>query len=146
MKQIYHRYETWECFKAGFYDQSPPNGMTDDQCREAYRKHLADPNTFQSGIDRVFAEWVISCEHFLTNVHINRIAWLGQASMCILTGVPSKYRSGFYLLSKTEQVHANRLSEYNIRDWSNSAEFVRPSRARVSGRLDEQRVFGWNTR
>jgi len=146
MRQVYHRYEKWECFKAGFYNQSPPPGMTDDQCREAYRDHLRDIATFQAGIDQVFAEWQISCEHFLTNPHINRIAWLGQASMCILTGVPAKYRAGFYLLSATEQTHANRLSEYNIRDWSDSAAFVRSPRAGVHQRLDGQRVFRWDSR
>jgi len=141
VKQIYHRYETWECFKAGFYAQSPPDGMTDEQCKESYRDHLRDLDAFQRGVDRVFAEWPISCEHFLTNASINRIAWLGQASMCILTGVPSRYRGGFFLLTPSEQVHANRLSEYNIRDWTNSTGFVCGPRVPVRRRVEEKRLF-----
>lgn len=131
MKRIYHRYEKWECFKAGFYNQSPPEGMTDDDCRNAYRDHLRDPEIFQRGIDRVFSEWPHSCDHFLTNENINRIAWLGQASMCILTGISSKYRGGFFLLSPTGQTHANRLSEYNIKDWQRGVETGRCLHKRV---------------
>ena len=30
----------------------------------------------------VIVEWVNSCEHYLSNFAMNRIAWVGQAAMC----------------------------------------------------------------
>jgi hypothetical protein len=48
---------------------------------------------------------------------MNRIAWLGQASMCYATGVPSKYSAGFYILSKDQQDKANRSALEFLNLW-----------------------------
>ena len=51
-------------------------------------------------MERVVKEWPVSCEHFLTKHGMNRIAWLGQASMCIETGIPRFFRGGFNLMTQ----------------------------------------------
>ena len=61
--------------------------------------------------------WVKSCEHYLTNTSMNRIAWLGQASMCLDTGIPSKYCSGFNLLSDEQKNNANLIALDALNDW-----------------------------
>jgi hypothetical protein len=48
---------------------------------------------------------------------MNRIAWLGQASMCYATKIPSKYSSGFYLLTDKEQDKANRSALEYLNKW-----------------------------
>ena len=53
MRRIYHTWDEWECFPAGFYEPRPPAGMTDDEAREAYRAFLADDEAFRHGLDRV---------------------------------------------------------------------------------------------
>lgn len=114
--RIFHTYEKWECHKAGFY-ASNYEGLTSAQCQEKYRAFLADVDKFEAAARKVTSEWINSCEHYLTNSAMNRIAWIGQASMCYETGVPSKYCSGFNLLSESEQEAANMVALDVINDW-----------------------------
>ena len=117
MKRIYHHWEKWECFKAGFYETSPPPGITAEQATEEYAIFLRDTARFEAALQRVLLEWKYSCEQFLSNEHLNRIAWLGQASMCIATGVPSCFRGGFKLLSDADQATANAKADEYLQRW-----------------------------
>jgi ParB-like chromosome segregation protein Spo0J len=114
--RIFHTYDKWECEKAGFYAQKV-DGMTADECREAYRSFLADPDRFRAAATCVIQEWENSCEHYLTNFAMNRIAWIGQASMCYATGVPSKFCGGFNLLTPEQQQEANEVALDVLNDW-----------------------------
>jgi len=114
--RIFHTYEKWECHKAGFY-ASNFEGMTAQECQEAYRDFLSDSGRFKAALDRVINEWQFSCEHYLTNFAMNRIAWLGQAAMCQATGIPSKYCSGFNLLTDEQKEEANLIALDALNDW-----------------------------
>jgi hypothetical protein len=114
--RIFHTWEKWECHKAGFY-ASKKDGMTQEQCENAYAEFLSDSERFKQGLEGVLNNWVNSCEHYLTNKAMNRIAWLGQAAMCYSTGVPSKYCSGFNLLSQDQQDAANELALEYLNKW-----------------------------
>jgi ParB-like chromosome segregation protein Spo0J len=114
--RVFHTYDKWECFKAGFY-ATTKEGMTEAQCKEAYRAFLADISRFSDALGHVIVEWKNSCEHYLTNVAMNRIAWLGQASMCYATGVPATFRGGFCLLSQDEQKRANEAALEYLNKW-----------------------------
>ena len=83
----------------------------------AYRLILADTERFRQAIARVVAEWPNSCEQFLTNTGMNRVAWLGQAAVCIETGVGREYRTSFYELSNEEQIAANKVAAEAIAMW-----------------------------
>lgn len=114
--RIFHTYEKWECYKAGFY-ASRKEGMTAEQCEQAYAEFLGDDNRFSLALNGVITEWKYSCEHYLTNKSMNRIAWLGQASMCYATGVPSKYCAGFNLLTEEQQTKANEIALTFLNKW-----------------------------
>lgn len=118
MKQIFHPWHEWECFRAGFYDTKSP--MTPDQAKNAYAEFLADIPRFQAAMRKVLLFWKNSCEHFLSNPNINRIAWLGQASMCIETGVPSIFKGGFKRLSVDQQRAANEAAKQVLQGWLNA--------------------------
>ena len=115
--RIFHTFDKWECAKAGFYESKPPKGMSAEQCKEAYRDLLADDDAFRKALDRVITEWKNSCEHYLTNAAMNRIAWLGQASLCIALGIPSEFRSGFTLLTEEQQSNANQIALEALNKW-----------------------------
>ncbi len=117
LARVYHPWTSWECFRSGFYNTVPPVGMTSEQAKEKYRDFLRDLKQFESGILRVFDEWPNSCEHFLTNHSMNRIAWIGQAAMCISTGISNSFRGGFKLLTIEEQNAANQLAEQFLQEW-----------------------------
>jgi hypothetical protein len=84
--RIFHTFDKWECHKAGFY-KNIKDGWTNEECELEYIRILTDENLFRSSLKRVIEEWNNSCEHYLTNKSMNRIAWLGQASVCIASGI-----------------------------------------------------------
>lgn len=114
--RIFHTYESWECHKAGFY-ATTKDGMNRQQCEEEYRKLLTDEDAFATALHGVILEWKHSCEHYLTNVAMNRIAWLGQASLCYAKGIPSCFRGGFSLLTEAQQEAANNLALVYLNRW-----------------------------
>lgn len=117
MNRIYHTWDKWECYPAGFYEGKPPEGLKAEECEDIYRHLLQDLPEFQSALLRVITEWPNSCEHYLSNESMNRIAWLGQAALCIERGIPSCFRGGFNLLSKEQQDAANNSALMALNTW-----------------------------
>lgn len=114
--RIFHTFDKWECHKSGFY-ASKKEGMTSEECELAYAEYLSNEDRFRGGLDGVINNWINSCEHYLTNKSMNRIAWLGQAAMCYSTGVPSKFCAGFNLLSPEQQDKANLIALDGLNFW-----------------------------
>lgn len=114
--RIFHTFDKWECHKAGFYE-SKKDGMTKEQCEIAYMEFLSNYDAFRSALQSVITKWKYSCEHYLTNRAMNRIAWLGQASVCYATGVPSVFCSGFNLLSDDQKDMANNIALEYLNKW-----------------------------
>jgi hypothetical protein len=117
INRVYHPWQMWECYRAGFYETAAPGGMKSDEAKEAYRTFLSDLSAFRAGMERVGKEWPHSCQQFLTNPSINRIAWLGQSAMCITTGVPACFRGGFSLLTPDQQDAANAAAQEYLTEW-----------------------------
>lgn len=114
--RIFHTYEKWECAQAGFYNNSV-EGKSKTECESEYAEFLNNSKEFKRAAMRVIDEWKNSCEHYLTNIAMNRIAWMGQASACIARGLPSKFCSGFNQLSDDEQEAANQVALDVINTW-----------------------------
>jgi len=117
MRRIYHHWEDLECISSGMYNTEPPNGGNAETAKAAYCAFLADIPLFEKHMDKVMQEWPKSCEHFLTNAEINRIAWMGQSAMCHYSGVPCFFRAGFCLLSQEQQTAANKAAKNKIQLW-----------------------------
>ena len=116
MKRIYHTWDKWECFHCGFYD-SKKTGMTKDDCEEEYRKLLSDCSWFAEVLNKVITEWRYSCEHYLSNINMNRIAWLGQASLAYELNIPACYRGGYSLLTEEEKSNADKVALKYLNKW-----------------------------
>jgi hypothetical protein len=114
--RVFHTHDKWECVKAGFYS-STVDGKTKEQCKLEYAEFLSDTAQFAAALVKVFEQWPTSCEHYLTNIAMNRIAWLGQASMCIARGIPSQFCSGFNLLTIDQQEAANETALIALNKW-----------------------------
>lgn len=115
--RIYHTWEKWECFRAGFYEERPPEGMTQDQGEEKYREFLADLKAFEKALKAITSEWKFSCEHYLTNDRMNRIAWLGQASVAYALGIPSCCRGGYHRLTDKQKKAADEMALKWLNKW-----------------------------
>jgi len=118
MKRIYHTWDKWECYPAGFYENKPKNKeLSETQCKEIYAELLRDIPMFEASMMSILQEWKYSCEHYLSNESMNRIAWLGQASLCYAKGIPAHFRGGFNLLSESEQESANKSALKFLNKW-----------------------------
>lgn len=112
---IWHPWTKWECYTAGMFDGE--SELSPDECKAEYAKFLKDIPRFEAALNRVLNEWPISCEHFLSNRNFNRIAWLGQASTCIETGISCIHRAGFKLLTNDERHAANMKAKQYLDKW-----------------------------
>jgi len=117
MTRIYHTWDQWECYPAGFYEENPPGSMTPEECEQKYAALLSDIKLFKHIMHCVINEWHNSCEHYLTNENMNRIAWMGQAALCYLYRIPSKYRGGYHLLSAKQKLEADIAALEVINEW-----------------------------
>lgn len=115
-ERIFHTYDKWECFKAGFY-ATTKDGYTQFQCEREYYLLLSNENEFRKALEGVLSEWKYSCEHYLTNKAMNRIAWLGQAALCYAKNIPAVYRGGFNLLNDEQKETANRIAFEYLNKW-----------------------------
>jgi ParB-like chromosome segregation protein Spo0J len=115
-ERVFHTYDKWECFAAGFYN-THKDGMSKEECEKEYQLLLTDEQMFRDALNSVITEWKFSCEHYLTNKSMNRIAWLGQASLCYAKQIPSTFRSGFNLLTSDQQLKANEIALEYLNKW-----------------------------
>ena len=118
MQRVYHTWEKWECFPAGFYNPKPPRkDWSIENCKQMYADFLRDSVRFTTASRRVITEWSMSSEHYLTNERMNRIAWMGQSAMCIETGVSKFFCGGYFLLTELEQKRADWIALDAINAW-----------------------------
>lgn len=115
--RVYHTWDKWECYLHGFYEERPPNGMTQEQGEELYREFLSDLPRFEAALQEVTTTWKNSCEHYLTNDRMNRIAWLGQASVAQALRIPSCCRGGYNLLTDSQKKDADLLALKYLNIW-----------------------------
>ena len=114
--RIFHTFDKWECHKAGLYENTF-EGKKKDECEQEYADFLSNQERFSDALEHVITEWKHSCEHYLTNSAMNRIAWLGQASMCYATGIPAAFRGGFSLMTEEQQDAANNIALEYLNKW-----------------------------
>ena len=107
--RIFHTYDKWECHKAGFY-KSVKEGMSHEECESEFKRILSDQKLFSDILEKIIVEWKFSCEHYLTNKAMNRIAWLGQAAVCYHSGVPSRYASAWFKMDESIREEANKTA------------------------------------
>lgn len=115
--RVFHTWDKWECFKAGFYAERPPKGMTQEEGEAKYAEFLSDLAAFESALTIITTEWKFSCEHYLTNERMNRIAWLGQASVAQALGIPSICRAGYQRLTQQQKDEADALALQYLNKW-----------------------------
>lgn len=75
--QLFYPYWDWECYKNGMYTDA-----VDVTKIEECESLLLDTEMFLHYGKEMVDSWPISCDNFLSNSSINRIAWIGQAVCC----------------------------------------------------------------
>lgn len=116
MKRIYHPWDSWECFKAGFVKSNKKG--TKEEFYSSCKSLLTNSQKFDIIIKEIFQKWPNSCEHNLTNLEMNRVAWLGQAACTYSLGIDCyTTREAWSHLTQAEKDEANRVASENIVLW-----------------------------
>lgn len=114
--RIFHTYDKRECHKAWLYKTSI-DWKNADQCEREFADFFTIDWLFEEIADKVITERKNSCEHYLTNKCMNRIAWIWQASVCYWIQIPWKYASWWFLLDKDTQEKADNIALNAINKW-----------------------------
>jgi hypothetical protein len=114
--RIFHTFDKWECFKHGFYENSVKD-KSNAECEQIFIDVLSNLDLFETLLQRVVSEWKYSCEHYLTNKAMNRLAYLGQACVCLHSGVPAAYSGAWFKLDKTQRDEANKMALKYLNLW-----------------------------
>lgn len=120
MERIYHRYEMWEDYQNGMYNESR-EGRAERVEQAAHI--LGTPETCTKAMKKVIDEWQICTEYNLSNIGVNRKAWLGQAACSCYAGIhEDETREAWGLMTEQQRVMANRIAQMLIDKWQNERE------------------------
>jgi hypothetical protein len=136
--RIFHTWDKWECYPCGFYESSLKD-KSHEECEQIFIDILSNKEKFSSALDGLINNWKNSCEHYLSNKSMNRIAWLGQAAVCFYSGVPSRYSSAWSKISEENRNKADEIALIYLNKWlsNNQREEVEMYEAKNSGKQIE---------
>lgn len=118
MRQIFHHYKKWECFKNGMYRKV--NQSDHILLISKAIELLSNQDVCYQGMKKVITQWHFSTLHNMTNISQNRRAWLGQAACCLEFAVPEELtKIAWNRLSKDVQDKANAMADLIIQEWEN---------------------------
>ena len=116
IKQIYHPYWLWEDFKNGMWRK-----LTKEEESELLPQVIeftGNHELYGGAMFEVIREWKYSCEHNLSDLNVNRRAWLGHAACCFKHGWPEYLvREAWNQLTSDQQFKANTMADNAIREW-----------------------------
>lgn len=136
--RILHTWEKWECYLHGFYAERPPNGLSIEEGEALYTAFLSDLEAFDQSLCVVTDQWLHSCEHYLTNDRMNRIAWLGQAAAALAIGMPSCCRGGYHALTQEQKQDADALALLHLNSWLEKNQMPAVAMAEALGRTEAE--------
>ena len=116
--RIYHPYDLWEDYKAGFYDNC--SGSEKSVKIEKVLEMFNSEKLTTIFMNKVIEEWVNSCEHNLTNESMNKIAYIGQGACCLYYNIPSTVTmEAWSLLDKDVRDRSDKIAKTVIEKWNN---------------------------
>jgi hypothetical protein len=119
MERIYHRYENWECYKSGFFNNVSGNEKTIMENKMIAIFSSSELTEYY--MREVILKWVYSCEHNLSNLSLNRVAWLGQSACCVYAKIPYKITMNHWrYLDKERQKTSCDIAEKIIKEYEQS--------------------------
>jgi hypothetical protein len=136
MNRVHHPYWKWEEFHAGMWEHI--GGQRGRELLQLAIAFTGDHIAYGAAMLRVVSEWPMSCEHNLSDVSMNRLAWIGHAACCLERGVPEAItRAAWGLLSDEQRDQANKKAQEAVDEWE--SQYSRQG-AQLCLELEETRV------
>ena len=114
MNRIHHPYWKWEEIDFNMWGESKNK---QDDLRKAVI-FTGNHRLYGIYMRRVINEWPYSCENALSNLNLNRKAWLGHAAVAMALRIPEDIvRQAWSYLSDTQREKANEQASKAISQW-----------------------------
>lgn len=117
INRVYHPYCDWEEISHNMWG-------TVSNRKSFLKKAIAftgDSKKYGRFMRRVISEWPISCENALTDLTLNRSAWVGHAACALALGCPEDItREAWGHLTYEQQLLANREAKAAIEEWEHN--------------------------
>lgn len=116
MKQVFIHYSKWEDFINGMWHKVV-KGKEDELLQQAI-SFTGDHNLYGAAMLRVITEWPNTCLHNLTDLSINRRAFIGHAACSLEINCPEYIvRMAWGFLNENQQIFANLAADKAIHQW-----------------------------
>lgn len=116
MKQIYIPYWDWEDFKNGMWRKVNP--VEEQQFLERAIIFTSNHILYGNAMLRVINEWPKTCLHNLSDLSINRRAFIGHAACSLEINCPEYItRMAWHYLTTSQQDKANAKADFAILQW-----------------------------
>lgn len=114
MIRIYHHYSKWE--EIPMWQRL--HKSKEEMMLQQSITFTGDAELYGSFMLQVLHYWPISCEHNLSDVTMNRKAWIGHAAAWIGISSPEYItRMAWAYLTKQQQIDANAKADEAIKFW-----------------------------
>jgi hypothetical protein len=116
MKQIYHNFELWEEYHAGMWRKE--SRLYEERELPKAISFTSDHVKYGGAMLEVVENWKYSCENNLSNLSINRKAWIGHAACCYKHGWPEYLvRRAWWNLTEKQRNLADKQALNAIKVW-----------------------------
>jgi len=93
----------------------------EDQLLPVAIEFTGDAVRYGSWMLKVIEQWPIACEHNLTDLSLNRKAWVGHAATQMAINCPEYItRAAWGLLTEQQRIDANKQAQFAIDQWESS--------------------------
>ena len=139
IRKIWHPYTEWE--DLGMWE--PCAAKDRKPMVEKAISFTGDHALYGSWMMRVIVEMPKACEHNLTDLNMNRRAWVGHAACYLATGCPEDVtREAWGLLSDKQRELANKQADNAIAKWESEHE---RKNFELDRKMGSQGIFQWDT-
>lgn len=114
IERVYHPWDEWEEVKFNMW------GTVDNRKKwvKAATEFTSDHKKYGRFMLRVIREWPKSCENALTDMSLNRRAWIGHAACALAMECPEDIvREAWGNLTDEQRELANREASRAIAEW-----------------------------
>lgn len=117
VKRVYRDCREWEEVKFNMWGEV-------DNRKEWLKRAIeftGNAEIYGSFMKRVVYEWPVSCENALTDLSMNRKAWVGHAAVALAIKCPEDIvRQAWGHLTDEQRLLANQEAERSIQEWEHN--------------------------
>lgn len=113
LERVYFSYDKWEEWHFGMW--RTVSGVERQRFVQQAIEFTGDHKLYGKWMMKVIKAWPYSCLHNLSNVTMNRQAWVGHAACCLAIGCPEDItRVAWHELTTKQQDKANHQADMAI--------------------------------